>query len=121
IYLLTNSSLALGLVGRVQIVPLTVFSIWGGTWADRFDRRVLIIVSECGLAVTSVLLLLGAVYGDPPVWYLYAVVAGQAAFFAVNFPTRSAVVPTVVARDRLPAALALNQVMFNTTLVVGPA
>jgi MFS family permease len=49
------------------------------------------------------------------------VVAVQTAFFAVNSPTRSAVVPTVVARDRLPAALALNQVMYNATLVVGPA
>jgi hypothetical protein len=121
IYLLTGSSLALGLVGLVQIVPLAVFSIWGGTWADRFDRRTLILVSECGLAATSVLLLVGAVSGSPPVWYLYGVVAVQTAFFGINFPTRSAVVPTVVERDRLPAAMALNQVMFNTTLIVGPA
>ena len=121
IYVLTQSSLALGLVGLVQIVPLAVFSMWGGTWADRFDRRMLIIASECGLAVTSVLLLLGAVQGHPPVWYLYAVVALQTAFFGVNFPTRSAVLPSVVGRERLPAALALNQVMYNTTLVVGPA
>jgi Transmembrane secretion effector len=121
IYVLTQSSLALGLVGLVQIVPLAVFSIWGGTWADRFDRRLLILVSECGLAVTSVLFLAGALAGHPPVWYLYAVVAVQTAFFAVNFPARSAVVPSVVGRARLPAALALNQVMYNTTLVVGPA
>ena len=121
IYVLTHSSLALGLVGLVQIVPLAVFSIWGGTWADRFDRRVLIIASECGLAVTSVLLLLGALQGHPSIWYLYAVVALQTAFFGVNFPTRSAVLPSVVGRERLPAALALNQVMYNTTLVVGPA
>jgi MFS family permease len=121
IYALTQSSLALGLVGLVQIVPLTVFSIWGGTWADRFDRRKLILASECGLALTSVLLLAGALAGNPPVWYLYAVVAIQTGFFAVNFPARNAVVPSVVGRERLPAALALNQVMYNTTLVVGPA
>jgi MFS family permease len=121
IYALTRSSLALGLVGLVQIVPLTVFSIWGGTWADRFDRRKLILASECGLAVTSVALLAGAIAGNPPVWYLYTVVAVQTAFFAINFPSRNAVVPSVVGRERLPAALALNQVMYNTTLVVGPA
>jgi MFS family permease len=121
IYALTQSSLALGLVGLVQIVPLTVFSIWGGTWADRLDRRKLILASECGLALTSLLLLAGALAGNPPVWYLYAVVAIQTGFFAVNFPARNAVVPSVVGRERLPAALALNQVMYNTTLVVGPA
>jgi hypothetical protein len=121
IYLLTHSTFALGLVGLVQIVPLAVFSIWGGTWADRFDRRRLILITEWGLAATSVLFLLGAIHGHPPVWYLYLVVAVQTGFFAVNSPTRSAVVPSVVPRNRLPAAMALNQVMFNATMVVGPA
>jgi len=121
VYLLTQSTFALGLLGLVQVFPLAFFAIWGGTWADRFDRRWLILITEFGLAGTSVLLLIGAIHGHPPIWYLYAVVVVQTGFFAVNSPTRSAVVPTVVARDRLPAALAINQVMYNVTLVVGPA
>jgi len=120
VYLLTRSSFAVGLISLVQIPPLAFFAIWGGTWADRFDRRKLILLTEFGLAATSVLLLLGAVHGRPPLWYLYLVVIAQTAFFAVNSPTRSAVVPTVVGSERLPAAMALNQVMYNVTQVVGP-
>jgi MFS family permease len=120
VYVLTGSSFAVGLISLVQIPPLAFFSIWGGTWADRFDRRTLILVTEFGLAASSVLLLLGALHGHPPLWYLYVVVVAQTAFFAVNSPTRSAVVPGVVRAELLPAAMALNQVMFQVTQVVGP-
>src|SRR5207245_10003330 len=54
-------------------------------------------------------------------WYLYVVAGLQAGLSGVNSPTRSAAIPNLVSRQQLPAALALNQVMFNTTLIVGPA
>jgi len=97
------------------------FSLYGGAIADRMDRRILILGSEIGLAVTSGLLVLCALTRHPPVGYLYAVTAVQSAVMAVNSPTRSAAIPNLVGADLLPAALALNQVMFNTTLIVGPA
>lgn len=121
IFLLTRSSLDVGLIGLAQLVPLVICSIVGGAIADRRDRRTLILVTETGLAVTSGLLVLGALSTHPPLWYLYGVTAVQAGIMGVNSATRSASVPNLVARDRLPAALALNQVMFNTTLIVGPA
>jgi MFS family permease len=121
IYLLTRSPLAVGMIGLVQVVPLVVFSILGGALADRFDRRKLILVTEVGLAGTSVLLLLGALSPHPPLWYLYTVTGGFAGLFGVNTPTRSASIPNLVSRRRLPAALALNQVLFNSSVLVGPA
>ena len=121
IFRLTGSSLAVGMIGLVQIVPLIVFSMIGGAVADRIDRRKLILGTEFGLAATSGLLLAGALGGHPPLWYLYAVAAVQAGFQGVNAPTRSATVPNLVPRELLPAALALNQVLFNTSLIVGPA
>lgn len=120
VFLLTGSSLAVGMIGLVQVVPLVVFSLIGGAVADRVDRRRLIVVTEFGLAGTSALLVLGALSRNPALWYLYAVTGLQAGISGVNSPTRSAAVPNVVERDQLPAALALNQVMFNATLVVGP-
>jgi MFS family permease len=121
VYLLTRSALDVGLIGGVQLVPLIVFSLYGGAIADRVDRRILILGSEIGLAITSGLLILGALTRHPPLAYLYGVTAVQSAVMAVNSPTRSAAVPNLVGPDLLPAALALNQVMFNTTLIVGPA
>lgn len=121
VFLLTRSPLAVGLIGLVQVGPLVVASIVGGAVADRMDRRMLLLVTELGLLGTSGLLLAGALVGDPPLWYLYGVAGLQAAIFGVNTPTRSAVIPNLIPRDLLPAALALGQVLFNTTMVVGPA
>jgi hypothetical protein len=121
VYLLTHSALYVGLIGGVQVGPLIVFSLYGGAVADRMDRRVLIIASEIGLAVTSALLVLGALDRHPSLLYLYAVTAVQSAVLAVNSPARSAAIPNLVGPQLLPSALALNQVMFNATLVVGPA
>jgi MFS family permease len=121
VFLLTGSTLAVGMLGLVQVIPLILVSIGGGSVIDRFDRRVLIILTEFGMAATSVLLLVGAISGKPPLWYLYAVTAVQSAVTAINNPARSAAVPNMVPPSRLPAALALNQVMFNTTMIVGPA
>jgi len=121
VFKLTGSSLAVGMIGLVQVVPLIVFSLAGGAVADRVDRRLLILVTEVGLAATSGLLVFGALLSHVSLWYLYAVAGLQAGLSGVNSPTRSAAVPNLVSRDLLPAALALNQVMFNTTLIVGPA
>ncbi len=93
VFVLTGSSLAVGMIGLVQVVPLIAASILGGAVVDRLDRRKLILWSETALAATSGLLLLGAIHGEPPLWYLYSVAGLQAAFFGINTPTRSAVVP----------------------------
>jgi predicted MFS family arabinose efflux permease len=121
VFLQTGSPLAVGMIGLVQVVPLVAASIVGGAIADRVDRRRLLLATELGLFATSGLLLAGALAGEPPLWYLYAVTGMQAAIFGVNTPTRSAVIPNLVPRDLLPAALALGQVMFTTTMVAGPA
>jgi MFS family permease len=121
VFLLTRSSLAVGMIGLVQVVPLVVFSIAGGAIADRVDRRKLLLATEFGLASTSALLLFGVLTGTPPLWYLYLVTGLQAGISGVNSPARSAAIPNIVPREHLPAALALNQVMFNTTMIVGPA
>jgi transmembrane secretion effector len=121
VFLLTRSSLAVGLIGLVQVVPLVVFSIAGGAIADRMDRRRLLLITEFGLAATSALLLIGALSGHPALWYLYVVTGLQAGISGLNSPARSAAVPNLVPRDQLPAALALNQVLFNATMIIGPA
>jgi len=121
VFQLTGSALDVGLIGLAQLVPLIFFSIVGGAVADRVDRRKLLLATEVGMAATSGLLLAGAVHGEPNLWFLYGVAGLQAALSAVNQPTRSAMVPVLVGNDLLPAAMALSQVLFNTTMIVGPA
>jgi MFS family permease len=121
VFVQTRSSLAVGLIGLVELVPLVAFSIAGGSIADRMDRRFLLLATELGLLAGGTLLLTGALVGHPPLAYLYVVAGLQAGMMGVNAPTRSAATPNLVGRNLLPAALALNQVMFNTTMILGPA
>jgi MFS family permease len=121
VYILTHSPLAVGMIGLVQVVPLVLFSLVGGAIADRTDRRVVLLGTEIGLAGTSALLLIGALARHPPLAYVYGITGLQAGILGMNTPTRSAAIPNLVTREQLPAAIALNQVMFNTTLIVGPA
>jgi MFS family permease len=121
VFLLTRSSLAVGMIGLVELVPLVVFGIAGGPIADRMDRRLLLLLTEAGLVGTSSLLLLGALGGHPALAYVYGVAGLQAGLLGVNAPTRSAAIPNLVPREHLPSAMALSQVLYNTSMIVGPA
>jgi len=121
VFLLTHSPLAVGLIGLVQLVPLVAVSVAAGPVADRIDRRMLILLTEIGLAASTGLLLLGALNGHPALWYLYLATAIGAGVGALNVAARSASVPNLVGPDLLPSAMALNQVLYTGSMVVGPA
>src|SRR5437868_6105570 len=121
VFRITGSAAAVGLVGLVQLVPLVVASIAGGSIIDSVDRRKLLLITQVGYTVSSGVLLAGAIAGHPPVWLIYGAAAATAGLSGIDFPTRSAMTPRLVGAERLPAALALSQVLFNITIIVGPA
>jgi MFS family permease len=121
VYELTRSPLAVGLIGLVQFVPLVVLSPVGGALADSMDRRKLMLLTQMGLVGTSLLFVGGALAERPPLWFLYSVAAVSAALAALDSPARTAAIPNLVGRDRLSSALALNQVLFQVSDIVGPA
>lgn len=120
IYAITGDSGYVGLTGLFGLVPLVVFGLWGGALADHFDRRVLLQVTTFGLIATSGLFWLQAVLNLNNVWLLLGVFALQQAFFAVNQPTRSAVLPRLLPATQLPAANALNMTVMMAGAIVGP-
>jgi MFS family permease len=109
-----------GLLGLAQLPPLLVAAFVGGALADAFDRRRLLVVTQVLLALASAGLALNALQPQPKVWLLYLLTAVIAALSGIDSPTRSAVVPNLVTPRDLPAALALNQVLFQVAGVVGP-
>src|SRR5918996_221891 len=121
VYNQTRSALAVGMIGLVQVAPLIVCSIVGGVVADAVDRRKILLVSQVGLAGGSLLLVAGAVAGDPPLWLLYGAAALIAALSGLQEPARIAAIPTLVPSNRLSSAIVLNQVLFQFSDVVGPA
>jgi MFS family permease len=121
VYLLTRSSLAVGLIGLVELVPLIAASLAGGALADRMDRRRLLLVAQVGLLAVSATLALGALLGPPPIAVLYLLAAAAATGSGLDRPTRSAILPNVVETEQLPAAIAANLGLSQLTMVIGPA
>ncbi|WP_243060450.1 MFS transporter [Nocardioides sp. SR21] len=120
IYDVTGSSAYVGLTGLFGLVPLIVFGLWGGALADHFDRRTLMMITTTGLITTSGLFWLQAALGNTNVWVLLGLFSLQQAFFAVNAPTRQAIIPKLVAPDLLPAANSLNMTVFQAGAIGGP-
>lgn len=120
IYDVTGSSAYVGLTGLFGLVPLVVFGLWGGALADHFDRRTLMMITTTGLITTSGLFWLQAALHNTNVWVLLGLFSLQQAFFAVNAPTRQAIIPKLVPPDQLPAANSLNMTVFQAGAIGGP-
>lgn len=121
VYVVTESSLAVGLLGLIQLGPLIVGSLIGGALADAHDRRRLLLVAQILLAATTAGLAVNAMAADPQVWLIYVLTAAHAAFSGLDHPTRSSSIPQLVERTQLASALALTQLTWQLGLVVGPA
>jgi MFS family permease len=121
LYVQTHEPVLVGLLGLVELGPLMAASLFGGAWADRVDRRVLLMLVQIALVAVAAGLAAAAFAGSPPVWLLYvlaAVLAGAAAFERV---IRSAIVPNVVRPELLRAAISNTFGINQVTMVVGPA
>ncbi|WP_099038647.1 MFS transporter [Mycobacterium neglectum] len=120
LYALTQSSAYVGLSGLFALVPLIVFGLWGGAWADAMDRRLLLIIASIGLALASVLLWVQAALELNNVWVVLCLLSVQQAFFAINQPTRSAAIPRILPADQVAAANSLNITVMQFGAIVGP-
>ncbi|MFF1544963.1 MFS transporter [Streptomyces sp. NPDC058291] len=120
IYDITGSSAWVGYAGLAGLVPMVLFALWGGAVADTVDRRKLLLVTNSGIAVTSVLFWLQAVSGLDSVAVLMVLLAAQQAFFGLNSPARNASIARLVPAGELAAANALGSTVMQTGLVAGP-
>ncbi|MER7013980.1 MFS transporter [Saccharopolyspora sp. NPDC000359] len=120
LYDITGSSAYVGLAGIFGLVPLLVFGLWGGAVADTVDRRRLLLITNGGLAITSVLLWLVAASGIRSVWLVLVLFAAQQTFFAVNMPTRGAAIARLIPAHLLPSAQALGSTVFQLGSIAGP-
>ncbi|MFD8235557.1 MFS transporter [Streptomyces sp. NPDC059696] len=120
IYDITGSSAWVGAASLAGLVPLIVFALWGGAIADTMDRRTLLLITNSGIAVTSLLFWLQAFVDLASVGTLMLLLAVQQAFWGLNAPARNASVARLVPEDELPAANALGSTVMQTGQVAGP-
>ena len=118
---LTGSYVAVGFMGVVELIPLIVFGLWGGVLADRVDRRRMVLWCELSFIVILAALVANSFLDAPHVWVLYAAGACFAVIDGLQRPSLGAMLPRLVAPDRLVDAGVLMSLRSNIAFVAGPA
>ena len=121
LYELTGSTLAVGALGVCEFIPIVTVALVSGALADAVDRRTLVRVSELGSAVVVGALLANSLLGDPQTWVLFVCAALLAGFYALLRPPLDALVPRIVPREQLKAAMALEWLRSDVGMIAGPA
>lgn len=116
----TGSELVVGASGLAWLLGLLAGTLLFGQIIDSWDRRRLLALAQIGLAAGSVILLVGSIAGDPPLWTTYVALTVLGLFNALDSPTRSAMTPRLIGPELIPAAQALNQIVWNGAMLVGP-
>lgn len=120
-YRITHSSLAVGLLGLAELVPLLLTAFVGGALADAVDRRRMVLATDVALATGSGLLGLLSLVPSPPAAALYAVAAFMSAVNGLQRPSLDSITPRLVDRDEIPAAAALSTFRGSMGMIAGPA
>jgi len=121
IYRLSHSSFLLGLDQFLAGIPIFLFTLIGGVVADRTERRKILLISQYIQMASAGALTLLVTFGVVHVWQILCLsfVSGFAQAF--GGPAYQALIPTLVDREDMPNAIALNSIQFNLAVTVGPA
>jgi MFS family permease len=120
VYSISHSSLLVGLVGFVGLLPLVVFGLYGGAIADAVDRGRLYFWSSVGTWLVTIALLVQTLIGLDNIPVILGLVAVQAGAFAVASSARGAIIPRIVPADLVASANTLNFTVGNVGQVIGP-
>jgi len=121
IYDLTGSSVLLGMLNGLRALPFLMVSPLAGVVADRNNRKKILIISQYVLLMSTILMGALVSAGFVRVWQVFAFTLITAIAWSFVDPVRQSIVPTLVPKDDLMNAVALNSAAFNMTKVVGPS
>lgn len=120
IYKMTRSPLQLGMNGLFRAVPAIGLSVISGTIADRYDRKKLMLTTQCLLGALALLLGLLDHSENIQLWQIYGITFISAAVASCDGPARQALFPTLVPESILPNAVALTSVLMKGPVLIGP-
>ena len=120
VYELTGSTLMVGLLGLVTMVPLFFGSILGGAVADHFERRRVILLTQLGGLLCALALALNAAAPNPQTWVIFVVFFLAQGFYSLGVPASRSAVQMLVRPEHIPSATALEAVLGSTARLIGP-
>jgi MFS family permease len=121
VYKITGSTLAVGLIGLCELVPLLVLPVLGGAIADAVERRRLALVAHVLIALLSGALVVNARLAQPRLWVLYVFAFLAAGAYGLYSPALRAWPARLLPVELLPSAMALEATTYNIASLAGPA
>jgi MFS family permease len=118
---LNSAPIALGGLGAARILPVIVFSLIGGAFADAHNRRTILFITQSSMAAVAALLGWLSLTGNIDVWHIYLLMAAQAVAIAFNGPALQSLVPNLVPAKDLPNAFSMNSLANQVGSITGPA
>ena len=117
---LTHSGRDLGLVTGLQFLPALLLSMYGGSLADRFNKRKLLMITNLGGGVSSLLLGVLIVTHTVSIWHVFMLALSLGVFSSIDAPVRQSFNSEVVGKSDIANAISLNSANFNAGRLVGP-
>jgi MFS family permease len=120
-YEITKSTFHVGMLGIVQLIPLVISGFWGGAFADSFDRRRIVIITEIGSGVGNLLLVLFTLSESGDFWILYLLSALMAVCKGFERPPLEALTQQLIAKKDIPRVSTLQSIKTTLGMIMGPA
>ncbi|ADG73449.1 major facilitator superfamily MFS_1 [Cellulomonas flavigena DSM 20109] len=117
----TRSGSVMAVYAVVGFLPQAVVSVFGGVWADRLDRRALIIGADATIAATTLALAVLMLSGYDDLWLLYVTAAIRSAGAGIQTPAVGALLPQIVPTDKLMRVNGINATIQSAMMLVTPA
>lgn len=121
VYTETHSILMVGILSLIQLIPLLFTALLGGVLADRYHRRMLLLVAEFSMAVGSLMLAVNASMATPHIWLIFVTAGFMTAFNGLHRPALESIVQQIVQRKDFPAVSSLSSFKYSMGMIVGPA
>ncbi|MFF9913831.1 MFS transporter [Streptomyces sp. NPDC013457] len=118
---LTGSAAAVGITTALQFLPMLLFGLYGGVIADRYPKRLILMISQAALGLCGLALAVLTLSGHVQVWHVYLVAFLLGMVTVVDNPTRQSFVSEMVGPKQLRNAVSLNSANFQSARLVGPA
>ena len=118
--LTTKSGLVLALAAVFGFLPQAIVSIFAGVWADRMNRKVMIILSDSTIALATLVLAFFMLSGVDDLWLIFLVMAVRSVGAGIQMPAISALIPQIVPTDKLMRVNGINSSVQSSLLILGP-
>lgn len=118
---LTDQPIAVSGIGLARFLPILAFALIGGLFADRYDRRKIMLVTQATMALVAVALGLLTLSGQIRLGWIYLLTAVQAVAISFDLPARQSLVPNLVKREDLASAFSMTSIAADLGSIIGPA